>query len=524
MASIKPLRARITAALARRHIAEALRASAELLERGADNSENWHIAAHAALLAGKIPLALTRAIRASELAPTDLTLRSHLALIHASAGQSEQALGLIKELSTRKLEPVSAGFLGNACSKLEDHANAEHFFTVATAGAAPSPELLYNLAMSQRFLGKLKECEVSLDETLRISPGHAQAQLARANLRSALTENNHVDEIRRLLASTEAWRDRVMLQFALGKELEDLKCWEQSFKHYYNGCKLQRSHIDYSPADELDAMEHLRRTADRLRRQPAAGVSSSDQPKPVFIMGLPRTGTTLVERIIASHPEVESLGELNDFAASLVVETRRHFGQRASNRRELIECSLDMDPAVIGTAYLQSLKDRRPEKTIIIDKMPINFLYLGLICCALPQASVIHVTRHPVDSCFAIFKTLFNQAYPWSYDLSEIANYYVGYHRLMAAWEEVFADRIHSVAYEELVNAPRQQTEKLLAHCGLNWSDECMDFHQLSAATTTASASQVRKPIYSSSIGKWRHYETGLTPVLEALQAEGIHY
>jgi hypothetical protein len=244
--------------------------------------------------------------------------------------------------------------------------------------------------------------------------------------------------------------------------------------------------------------------------------------EPIFIIGLPRTGTTLAERILASHSEVFAAGELNNFAMRMMQQVRKKTGTQNLSRQALVKKSAELDSKDLGQAYLDSTRPLTGHSPHFVDKMPLNFLYAGLIHMALPQARIIHMVRNPMDSCYAIYKRLFQDAYPWSYDLDEIAAYFLAYRRLMAHWDEAMPGVIYRLAYEDLVTDPENTARELLRFCSLPWQPQCLRFDENKAATTTASASQVRQPVYTSSVQRWRDYKQQLAPLAAKLRDGGI--
>jgi hypothetical protein len=213
---------------------------------------------------------------------------------------------------------------------------------------------------------------------------------------------------------------------------------------------------------------------------------------------------------------------LDHFALATVDAVRRASGGVQLSRRELIARSADLDFAALGRDYLDKAKYAAAGSERFTDKMPLNYLYCGLIRRALPKAKIVHVFRSPMAACYAMYKTLFKDGYPFSYDLSEIARYYIGYQRLMDHWQATLPGTIHSIGYEALVTNPLEQIRKLLVFCGLDWQDSCTEFHKNPAPSTTASAAQVRRPLYDSSVSQWRHYAEELEGLSGLLNAAGI--
>jgi hypothetical protein len=265
-----------------------------------------------------------------------------------------------------------------------------------------------------------------------------------------------------------------------------------------------------------------------IKAFPATAASGADAaeskraPGPIFILGLPRSGSTLIERILGRHSRVRAAGELQSMALAIVEAVRQRAGATQISRRELVEQSAQLDFESLGRDYLARARASGAIGDYFIDKMPLNFLYCGLICRALPEARIVHVHRHPMAACYAMFKTLFEDAYPFSYDLSELGRYYLAYRRLMQHWGRVMPGRIYELRYESMIEDQRGETQRLLAFCGLDWEDACAQFHENPDPSTTASAAQVRQPIYDSSVNQWRHYGGQLADLRRLLAEGGI--
>ena len=250
-------------------------------------------------------------------------------------------------------------------------------------------------------------------------------------------------------------------------------------------------------------------------------IQGFESPDPIFIVGLPRTGTTLVERILASHSRVFSAGELNHFSLALIPLVQNVAGTRRPSRLEFVDASARVDFHGLGAGLLGRDAIAPGWRPHFIDKLPFNFLYAGLIHLALPNARIVNVQRHPMDTCFAVFKQLFRDAYPFSYDLDELAQYFIAYHGLMQHWNAVMPGVIHAIRYEALVADVETEARRLLEYCGLPWDDQCLRFHENQQASTTASALQVRQPVYAGSVGKWRHFERQLAPLRRRSKTPG---
>ena len=268
--------------------------------------------------------------------------------------------------------------------------------------------------------------------------------------------------------------------------------------------------MKYSLDVDLKTIAKIKQVFNRqLFSSPAAGCASE---APIFVVGMPRTGTTLVERILGAHTQVYAAGELMNFSAEMTRQVLSAV-QARSSRDELIEFSSKLSFSELGNAYIDSTKPDTEAADHFADKLPFNYLYLGLIHLALPKAKIVHVERDPMDNCYAIYKTLFDAAYPFSYDLDKLGRYYLAYRQLMDHWSEVLPNRFYNLQYEKLLETPEQQTKALLAYCNLPWEDACLSFYQNPQSAKTASASQIREPIYGSSVGNWRNYQQQLEPL-----------
>jgi hypothetical protein len=369
------------------------------------------------------------------------------------------------------------------------------------------PQYLFNLAATERMTGALAESEAHCDAAIARDRHYGLAHYLRADLRIQTPDRNHIGEMEALIAEGKlSGPSEVMLRFALGKECEDLELYDRAFGHVQAGCELQHRALAREPAAEIGEIDAIiqAHTRNWIDTAPAGYTSAA----PVFVTGLPRTGTTLVERIIASHSAMQSVGETSAFAAEM--------------RRAIADRSAAHDLAGIGKRYMEAATALRvPPNVRFVDKTLENYLYCGLIHAALPAAKIILVQRHPMDACWAIYKAHFRGKFPFSYHQIELAEYYLAFRRLSQHWRTVLpSDVLLEVQYEDIVKDQAAASRAIIGFIGLPWEDEVMRFHQSPAPSATASAVQVRRPIYASSIGKWRHHAERLAPLRARLSRE----
>lgn len=307
------------------------------------------------------------------------------------------------------------------------------------------------------------------------------------------------------------------LYFSLGKCYEDISEWSIAFEYYTKGCKLKRSRIDYSS----DAQTQItNRIIEKFNKSTIARLkaSANQSSLPIFVVGMPRSGTTLVEQIIASHPSVHGAGELNYISAIAhqIVDSPKG---KLSYPENVVYFTPN-DCQAMADEYLTRLTRHAPTAYRITDKMPGNFLLMGLIHALFPNAKIIHVERNPIDTCLSCFTKLFKHGQFFSYDLIELGQYYATYQTIMAHWRRVLPKGAwFDIRYEALISDFESNAKQLIAYCGLEWDDACMNFHQIKRQVRTASLTQVRKPIYASSVERWRRLENELTPLIKTLEA-----
>ena len=498
----------------------AIEACFELNRRYPEHAYGWYLSSYLFRKTGRMRDALQAIERALQLDPLP-KYRLHraqcLVRLGDRAGVAAEAAAL---RGARFDEAAMHSDTGTLLHETGDHRGALEHYTRAIELDAETAAYRYNRAAVHRYLGDIEAAERDFDAAIARQPDDYEAYNSRAHLRTQDPGRNHVAQLERMLAGCESVPGRVQLCHALAKECEDLGEYERSFAYLQQGAGLKRRHMRYSLEDDLAILE-------RIREVYAPGmfdghVPGCDDASAIFVIGLPRTGTTLVERILDSHPDVRSAGELNEFGTELVRLTGRLPGGAGTSRVAFVERTSQLDFRALGEAYLHAVRPLRGDRPRFVDKLPFNYLYAGLIHLALPRARIVSLRRHPMDTCYAVYKHLFRDAYPFSYDLDELGRYYVAYDRLMRHWNAVMPGVIHTVAYEDMVADLDRQARRLVEYCGLPWHDDCLQFHRNPRASTTASALQVRQPIYDTSVGKWRRYATHLEPLRASLERAGI--
>jgi len=397
-----------------------------------------------------------------------------------------------------------------------DHSSALRCYRRAAELKPDDPEILFAVAASEIANGDFVEADNLLNRVIELNPRDFDAYRNRATLKKQTVEENHIAEILDVLQEGPCTpAGEVQLCYALAKEHEDLNKHQESFQWLQRGASKRRSLLSYRVEGDVRVMERLRSVFDKHQLNSKA--PGFPEKGPVFVLGLPRSGTTLVDRILCSHSQVSSLGEVNNFAYSLM-----HTIGQAGDKLELIEHAANTDFFELGKRYLESVRRYQSPTPFLIDKTPLNYLYIGLIHLALPNARVVHVTRNPMDSCYGMYRALFRAGYPFSYDFSDLAKYYLAYRQLMDHWRDVVPGSFIDVGYEDLVNRQEKVSREIVEYCGLDWEPGCLEFHKNPAAVATASSAQVRRPVYRDAIHRWRRYERQLQPLADMLRDGGI--
>lgn len=466
---------------------------------------------------GQLEQAESALRRALELDQTLFEAWISLAFLLQGAGRSIEAAPLLTELGKQALNPTELQQVAGLLMDFRCYREATEVYSRLTS-EAPTAGAYLRLGQCHQKLGRYTEAERAFLEAIARDPNTDAAYLLLAHTRRATPQDE--PRLRHFTALLQNGRlsqsTRACLHFALGKWLDDLGRYEEAWEHIAAGNALRREEVPFDRPAWKDYFERLAQAAP----PPVASSPAGNPPFPVFIVGMMRSGTTLVERILASYAEVCALGEA-ELADSLAQATE----QITSSRYP--EC-LSVLTAAQSAELAQTYRDHWPcnarQAGLVVDKNPLNFLHLGLIMRVFPQARIIHCQRNPLDTGLSIYFQ--NFAHPlngYAYDLKDIGFFWRHYRRLMKHWEHILpAGCLHEIGYEDLVADPEGESRRLLQFLGLAWDPACLEFHKQPGAISTASVWQARQPLYRESVGRWRHYRRHLAPLAMALGMDGL--
>jgi tetratricopeptide (TPR) repeat protein len=461
--------------------------------------------------AGRLEEAREAALRAVDGVNVCSPAHGLLAMILLQMDQRAEAESVISQAAALPSGVADAyDALAFVSLQLGLHERSNGLYRRAAEVAPGEARFWYNLATSERSFGRLTDAQNACQRAIEVNKGSYQSYLLRSELCVQSVTSNHVVELLKLANDPRLDdRGRMFLSYAVAKELDDLGRYDEAFGWFQVGASTRRRHLSYDVAVDEGKLKRIAATftAEVVRSGSADAATSSPY---VFVIGLPRSGTTLVERILTGHAGVRSNGETDHFAKALLgnlVSPGDVFARAAAT-----------DPVGVGARYATLAGPGFK----VIEKLPMNYLYLGAIHRALPGAKLVVVRRDPLDSCFAMYRTLFAAAYPFSYDLQELARYYAAYERLMEHWRQCLGESLFEIRYEELVARPDSVGSQLARYCGVEWDPRALAVERNSGVSLTASAAQVRRPIYGTSSGRWRHYRAALAPLISALRECGV--
>jgi len=459
--------------------------------------------------------------RCLELAPDFHAARHSYALVLIRFQKPEAALEEAEKLLV--IEPNNPNFLtlkGSILVRIGNHEEAIRLYEKVLKNYPNQARAQMSYGHTLKTVGRLDEAIEAYKKCIRLSPEVGEAYWSLANLKTFKFVDRDIENMRKqVTAEGGDADDQAHLAFALGKALEDLASYDESFKFYRRGNAIRR--VDHRHNPKINVLESVRQVrafdAAFFEQRKDWGCQSAE---PIFIVGLPRAGSTLLEQILASHSQVEGTTELQD-----IIAISRKLGDRSrqnpSGKYPEIVAEMTAEQFLeLGESYLETTRIQRSGEPFFIDKMPNNFRHIGLIHLILPNSKIIDARRHPMGGCFSGFKQLFANGQTFTYGLEDIGKYYRDYVRLMDHWDAVLPGRVHRVQYEDMVSDTEAQIRTLLDYCKLDFEEQCLRFYETERAVRTPSSEQVRKPIYKQGMDQWRHYESHLDPLKKALGPE----
>ena len=454
-----------------------------------------------------------------DLAPSFVAARYNYALVLYRQNKAAEALPQIEALLADDAEDPSYRNLYAACLGLiGEYARSIEVYRRVLADFPIQPKIWLSYGHALKTAGLQEDAIAAYRRALDLAPQLGEAYWSLANLKTVRFATAEIAVMNAQLARADLSRDdQLHMHFALGKALEDAGDYAASFDHYARGAALRLVEVPYD-AEETTARSERNKALFTRAFFAARADQGADAPDPVFVVGLPRSGSTLVEQILASHSQVEGTMELPDLD---VIAMRLGYRGRKPDAAAYGEALAVLDAEqlrALGEDYLQRTRiQRKTGRPLFIDKMPNNFQHIGLIQLILPRARIIDARRHPMAACFSAFKQHFARGQNFSYALEDLGRYYRDYVSLMDHFDQVLPGRIHRVIYESLVEDPEAEVRRMLDYCQLGFEPECLKFYENDRAVRTASSEQVRKPIFREGLDQWRRYETWLDPLKASL-------
>lgn len=457
---------------------------------------------------------------AARVLPDDADLAAMVALAMLRVGEINGARKCLENPDVDRTTSIgNLMSLAHVHQLLGEHGKALAFMDNAKMQGHDNADFRYFRGLQLQFNGRLAEAEAELESCLHMGPTFGRASLALARLKRQTPESNHLDYIQGQLRRVEnGTEDHASFEFALYKELEDIGNLEEAWQALERGNDIMSRRLKHDIAEERALFDALIALTSKEFLDQAHVVLEG--PQPVFVIGLPRSGTTLLERILGNHSMVESAGELSDFSRQMQWQAD-HFSFPVLDR-ELVARAPHLDYTSIGRRYLEQTGWRAKGKPFYVDKLPPNFMLAGFIHRALPHAPILHMVRDPMDVCFSNYKAMFGDSYAYSYGMESLTSHYACYRRLMQHWHRVMPGRILDVPYNELVRDSENTVRRIFDFCKLPYEAGCADPVRNSTPVATISSAQTRRQINDRSIGEWHRYERqlgGLRSRIESLKA-----
>ncbi len=517
---IDELARQAASALNRRAIPELETLCKQILVQDQTYPDAWFFLSVAAMERQRAKLAIELIDNALKLDRTNTEYLAQKARLHIMAGQREEALGAAEHaLSLVPDKPVVLDTLGVVFSRLEAHERARDVLRLSVAAAPDNAQFQFNLASVEQFLGNAEAAEHYYRGAIERKPDFYRAYWALSELEKNESPAGRLASLEKLDKPGLSAQDSLYLGHSLAREYEKADDFDAAFQSLESGKAAIRKQLHYDVGEDRALFAALKASF------PVAEVHGTSGAQNIFVLGMPRSGTTLVDRILNAHGLVKSLGEIQDFSRAVKQVS-------GSTSRQILDMAMidkagELDLAEIARLYLYAVGERSDVDDYTLDKLPLNFLYVGFILAALPAAKIVCLRRNPMDTILSNFRQLFAvnaSLYNYHYDLADTARYFVLFDDLMKHWKTVYGDRFFEISYEALVAEPEAEVSALCAHVSVPFEPASLEFYQRSDAVSTASAMQVRQPIYRSAVDRWRRYGDTLRPAMAVLEEAGISY
>ena len=506
----------------------AIAQSRELTETDPGDPFGWLLLGRATRLSGDLKKASPFLEKAVSLDANNTQALLELAYCYFGRGLPENSLELLDRMEISGTDDaIMSGRVATLYNLLGEHSKPLALFQNAVTKQPDTAWLHFGLAETLRFNGEFAGAEAEYNDALRCDEHCYEAYYELANLRTYTREINHSGRIEALLNSgVRSRRGAAKLLYALAKEYEDFGEYKRAFINMVRAGELLAQINKYDVKSDVSLFQEMADTYSKEYVDSNTVAGGCESEVPIFIIGMPRTGTTLAERILGSHSAVYPGGEhlgLVTQLHDLIPEAEYTPDRLVFLSKSLIRQSTRIDHEKLGRQYIECVRWRFQNHPYFTDKLPINFYYIGLIRQALPNAKFIHMMRNPMDTCISNFKQYFTEgAYLFSYNLQDLSAYYLAYRRLMDYWHDVYPGVILDVSYEDLANDIEGESRRILDYCGLEFEAECLRFHENKTPTTSRSARQVREAVYTSSVSGWKRYEKYVQPLVAHFRANGI--
>jgi tetratricopeptide (TPR) repeat protein len=502
-----------------KQIPQALKLAEEVITEFPDFASAWFTIAFLLFQSNQVNQAADAIKAARKLEPENPNFAFQEVLMYDSINRPDIATSLAQELAKQTLTDIRMiEQLARVLELNEDFDGALKLYNQLHNNQPNHVVWLLKQATMYQNMGKIETAEQLSTKALAMAPQYAEGQFFNSHLTKKTPNNNNINSLKALCdLNYPTAAEKAKIYFSLAKELEDCHQYADSFTARKTGAELYRQSFQYDLQSDIDFMRQIQIEFDADFVSQKTPGSLSDAP--IFIVGLPRSGTTLLDRIITSHSDVKAAGELKQFNRCMLQGLQLLKINPRLSRTELVTASRQLDFPKLGRDYLQTASHRTADSPRFTDKFPQNSYYVGMILKALPNAKVIVMQRNSVAVCYSVYKQLFsNDSYPFSYDLKEMAAYYNQHNTLLKHWQAIGGDAVKTIYYEDLVGDLENQAKDIMRFLNLDWQPQCLDFHKNRQPTATASSSQVRQKLYTGSVELWRQYEPQLKTLIDSLE------